>query len=476
MPSLFKSKTVAYRDGEGRKVPRGTPGARKVTLVSKSWYGRYKDEKGDTRTVPLCPDKRASKEMLAKLVSDARTRQLYPEPPVSEAERKLRKHQQRPLLEHLEDFRRYLAAKGNCAEHVQKTYRQARIVLEGCAFKTTADLSPSAVVEFLAGRRRHGEAVPVPEQESFTEKEVAALLGVKPGTVGRMARQRLVSCRGSGRKRVFLRDDVVALAEALRQGIGVSMSNHYLVSIKSFAKWLVKDGRAALNPLAHLERQNVKVDLRRQRRPLPADQFTRLVEAAMGGKEFRGIRGEDRAFLYLLAADTGFRAKELASLTPTSFHLDAPTPTVPVAAAYSKHRREDVQTIRKDVAEVMRHYIAGKPSGQRLWPGSWFKNAAEMLRLDLEAAGIPYADEVGRVFDFHGTRHTFISRLAEGGVHPKMAQTLARHSTITLTMDFYTHLGVHDQTAALEKLPPLPPVTSPKDGPIEEKDQASGAA
>jgi integrase len=79
-----------------------------------------------------------------------------------------------------------------------------------------------------------------------------------------------------------------------------------------------------------------------------------------------------------------------------------------------------------------------------------------MLRGDLETAGIPYADEAGRVLDFHSTRHTFISRLAEGGVHPKMAQTLARHSSITLTMDFYTHLSIHDQTAALEKLPPLP--------------------
>jgi hypothetical protein len=39
-----------------------------------------------------------------------------------------------------------------------------------------------------------------------------------------------------------------------------------------------------------------------------------------------------------------------------------------------------------------------------------------------------------------------------------MAQILARHSSITLTMDFYTHLGIHDQTAALEKLPPLPPI------------------
>src|SRR5579859_4879360 len=58
---------------------------------------------------------------------------------------------------------------------------------------------------------------------------------------------------------------------------------------------------------------------------------------------------------------------------------------------------------------------------------------------DLAAAGIVYRDADGRVFDFHGLRYTFISNLARGGVHPKTAQHLARHSTIALTMDRYTH-------------------------------------
>ena len=36
-----------------------------------------------------------------------------------------------------------------------------------------------------------------------------------------------------------------------------------------------------------------------------------------------------------------------------------------------------------------------------------------------------------------------------------VAQTLARHSTITLTMDRYAHLGMLDLTAALKRLPPI---------------------
>src|SRR5262249_2608782 len=80
---------------------------------------------------------------------------------------------------------------------------------------------------------------------------------------------------------------------------------------------------------------------------------------------------------------------------------------------------------------------------------------AEMLRVDLAAAKIPYRDTANRVADFHALRHTFISNLAAGGVHPKTAQVLARHSTITLTMDRYSHIGRAADAQALNALPNL---------------------
>ena len=80
---------------------------------------------------------------------------------------------------------------------------------------------------------------------------------------------------------------------------------------------------------------------------------------------------------------------------------------------------------------------------------------AEMFRADLEAAGIAYRDGAGLVADFHSLRHTFITNLARGGVHPKVAQSLARHSTITLTMDRYSHTLVGEHADALDVLPDL---------------------
>ncbi len=92
---------------------------------------------------------------------------------------------------------------------------------------------------------------------------------------------------------------------------------------------------------------------------------------------------------------------------------------------------------------------------------------AEMLRADMADAGIPYRDDTGRVADFHALRHTYITNLARGGVHPKVDQQLARHSTITLTMDRYSHTVVSELSDALDCLPEL-------DRPEPERQRATG--
>ena len=57
---------------------------------------------------------------------------------------------------------------------------------------------------------------------------------------------------------------------------------------------------------------------------------------------------------------------------------------------------------------------------------------------------------------FHSCRHPFITNLERAGAHPKVAQTLARHSDIRLTLNVYTHAELADQTKAIEELPGPP--------------------
>ena len=78
-----------------------------------------------------------------------------------------------------------------------------------------------------------------------------------------------------------------------------------------------------------------------------------------------------------------------------------------------------------------------------------------MLRIDLDAAGVPYVVQGpdGPLFaDFHALRHSYITLLELSGVSPKHAQVLARHSDIRLTMDRYTHARLADLGASVARL------------------------
>jgi hypothetical protein len=69
-----------------------------------------------------------------------------------------------------------------------------------------------------------------------------------------------------------------------------------------------------------------------------------------------------------------------------------------------------------------------------------------------------YCDSNGRFADFHSNRHLFITSLERANLSPKMAQMLARHSDVRLTLGVYTHVGLHDQTAAIHSLPAPPSI------------------
>jgi len=76
-------------------------------------------------------------------------------------------------------------------------------------------------------------------------------------------------------------------------------------------------------------------------------------------------------------------------------------------------------------------------------------------RANRDASDFMKDETLDGLADFHSLRHTFISMLAVSGVNPKVAQQLARHSTITLTMDRYTHLPSEQLTRAVGLLPDL---------------------
>jgi integrase len=90
-------------------------------------------------------------------------------------------------------------------------------------------------------------------------------------------------------------------------------------------------------------------------------------------------------------------------------------------------------------------------------PDRWLDEAPTLAkRQEWEGSDfLAYRDSAGRFLDFHSLRHGFISFLVAGGVHPKTAQRLARHGSIGLTLDRYTHLLGGNEEVALGVLPDL---------------------
>jgi hypothetical protein len=145
-------------------------------------------------------------------------------------------------------------------------------------------------------------------------------------------------------------------------------------------------------------------------------------------------------------------------LAPDDFDLDADPPAAVLGAEYTKNGKTAVQPLPPDVAEALRGYLTGRSAGSPVWPGGWFEDAAEMLRIDLDAAGIPYAvpGPDGPLYaDFHSLRHSFVALLDRAGVSLKQAMQLARHSDPKLTMARYGRAQLHDLGAAVSAMPPL---------------------
>jgi len=228
---------------------------------------------------------------------------------------------------------------------------------------------------------------------------------------------------------------------------------------------LWRDGRAAEYTLAHISGYNAAVDRRHDRRALTDAELAKLIAAAEKGPVVCGLSGRERAMLYRIAAGTGFRRNEIRSLTPESFDLDGDPPTITVEAAYSKHRRRDVQPIRRDLADLVRPWLATRRKGRPIIDTSeWnWHRTSKMMQHDLKTAEVAFCDARGLYADFHSLRHTYITNVGRSGASMKTHQELARHSEPGLTMR-YTHTQLEDKVRALEGLAPISPGETNSDG------------
>ena len=210
-----------------------------------------------------------------------------------------------PIGEHIADFAADLKAKGRSGKHYTLTENRVRRVV------TLAD------IQTLAG---------------FQPSKVTGALGI-------------------------LRTGLIVEGKPAVKPVSKASALHYTRAVKMFSAWLEHDNRARGNALKSIKVGTVqKSEHCRVPRAMTAGEFLELVRHVEQAGDVWGMSGGDRAVLYRLAAATGLRASELASLTRESFDLAADGgPVVTVAAAYSKRKRDDVQPLPVELAGVLAH-------------------------------------------------------------------------------------------------------------------------
>jgi integrase len=406
---IVEVKGVRYFETKQRGRPVRWPllaDGLRYEYAEPKWCAWVTATNGLRKLVRFSTDKAASQKMLADAlvrIEAERTGLISPESV----------RQSALLADLLEGFRQYQVDRGHKPTHFETVLTHCRKVFESCGFIMLADLRPESVEADLAQRRR--------------------------------------------------------------DGMSARTSNHYAASITSFGSWLHRTRQVSSNPVAHLFRANVEADRRRQRRSMSEDEFIRLLASPQLEKPFRGLSGCDRRILYLLCVSTGLRAQEAASLKPESFSLAGADPGVVVEAKQSKRGRRDLLPLHGDLIATLEPWLGSKPMGEPVFPGKWASqcSAWKMLAKDLDAARaawvaesaspeersdreqsdfLRYKNSKGETADFHSLRHKFITDLVRSGVLPKVAQTLARHSDINLTLGRYTHVQQSELSAAVGQL------------------------
>jgi len=190
------------------------------------------------------------------------------------------------------------------------------------------------------------------------------------------------------------------VSRQIKAGLGDRTANHYIEAALAFCNWCVGERRLESNPLRQVKRIDKRdMETRKNRRALTEDELRRLLKVA---PPYRRI-------VYLTAALTGLRRKELRLLQWGDLHLEGDCPYIQLRAKTTKAKRDDSVSLPLHLAEAL----------AAVRPADWqpeqpvFEKIPKITTFhkDLEKAGIPRVtkgpDGKTWTVDFHALRTTF---------------------------------------------------------------------
>jgi len=182
--------------------------------------------------------------------------------------------------------------------------------------------------------------------------------------------------------------------------------------------------------------------------------------------------GDDLEALWRLAITTGMRRGELLGLKWADVDFDANALSVRRSLSRGDSSRlierepktqagrrrialspETVESLRRHRVRQLEHRLSAgivyedgdlvfvNPFGKHIHPNTLMRSFARLTK----AAKVP-------PIRFHDLRHTSATLLLAEGVHPKIVQERLGHSDIAMTLNRYSHVTPHMQTAAANAL------------------------
>ena len=234
------------------------------------------------------------------------------------------------------------------------------------------------------------------------------------------------------------------IARLHRQGLGARSLQRLLSALRSFYRWLMKEGHAAHNPAAAVKAPKAG---RKLPGTLDTDAVARLLDIPDEGPLAR----RDKAIMELFYS-SGLRLAELASLRwdqidPASGLVTVTgkgnkTRVVPVGS-YAARALDAWRRVRGNYAgfEVPQVFVSqrGKPISTR--------TIQERIRYWARRQGLPQ-----KVYP-HLLRHSFASHMLESSGDLRAVQELLGHADISTTQ-VYTHLDFQHLASVYDKAHP----------------------
>ena len=237
------------------------------------------------------------------------------------------------------------------------------------------------------------------------------------------------------------------LAELHRENLARRTIARRISALRSFYRYLLREGKVKLNPFAKVRSPNLE-----KRLPVFLEEFeiNQLLESPDLSTE---LGRRDRAVLELLYS-TGCRVSELAGLT-----LDRMDLSNRYVLLMGKGRKERIVPLGRPCVKAMTAYLDGtrdalmeryqaKPHSMVFVNSRGTPLTARSVRRILDK----YVEQTAltKHISPHTIRHTFATHLLDHGADLRSVQELLGHSSLSTTQ-IYTHVTAERITAVYRK-------------------------